>query len=156
MSLQITMTELTKEKGKMEKCPVCHQSMMCNEITSKQGIKLQWQNDDGKSHYLFDQATKKVSCRGTQEKISEVQTKIQNEPIKLADIQLDLEMLTRIQGLVSKSTQVLKAIEYYVREDLGDTSPARIGMYVNNIADKLLKVSNLAEILEDIGDKDGT
>lgn len=148
------MTKLVKEEGKMEKCPSCKQSMICKKIQSKDGEKLQWQNMDGKSHYLFNNGN--FSCRDVQDKVESIQKEIQAQPIQLKDIDLDLEILTRIQRLTHKSTQVIKAIEYYVRDDLGETNPARIGMYVNNICDKLLNVSNLAEVIEDIGGKNET
>jgi len=45
------MTKLIKKLDNMEKCQKCNESMIC-KMTSGDNAHLQWQNMDGKSHYL--------------------------------------------------------------------------------------------------------
>jgi hypothetical protein len=63
------MAKLNKTAGAIENCPSCKQQMVCNEIPGYQGgpPKLQWQNNEGKSHYLaktFVDGKSTFPCRG--------------------------------------------------------------------------------------------
>ncbi|UVF62459.1 hypothetical protein [Nitrososphaeria virus YSH_922147] len=148
------MTKLNKVEGAVEQCPSCKGKIYCKKkpASGKYPEKLQWQDEDGKAHYSYDFKTDTTSCAGTKEKIEATVQKIQSQTIKLSDIKLDQAMLERVLMLSNKTTYILMAIEYGVREVLGsDANPQHVGMYVNNIASKLLNVSNLAQILEDIG-----
>lgn len=136
-----------KIAGNSGPCFKCAKTIFCNEITFQSEKKLQWQGQDGKAHYDKD-----GNCKETAQKIEQVTKSIQNQTIKLADIKLEPAILERVLKLSNKTTYILMAIEYGVREILGENAnPAHIGLYVNQISDKLLKVSNLSEVLEDIG-----
>jgi len=46
------MTKLIKELDKMAKCPSCKASIICRDKITNSGPVLQWQNQNGQSHYL--------------------------------------------------------------------------------------------------------
>ncbi len=69
------------------------------------------------------------------------EVKWSKNPIDLANIDMPHETKQKILGVVKDANKILKVIEWQAWEDLGfNTSPARVGMYVNNIAKKLLYV----------------
>jgi len=60
------MAKLTKVLGAVETCPTCKSEMFCNETEYQGTKKLQWQNKEGKSHYLaatFIDGKKQFPCR---------------------------------------------------------------------------------------------
>lgn len=147
------MTKLNKVEGAVDTCPTCKNKIHCRMKEGTNGFpgKLQWQDENGKAHYDYNRETGVTTCAGTKERIENTVQRIQNQTIKLSDIKLDNDMLERILKLANKSTYILMGIEYGVREILGENAnPQHVGMYVNNIADKLLNVSNLSQILEDM------
>ena len=131
----------TKELGIEDTC-FCGTKVKCG----MKGDKLQWQVN-GKAHYNYDTNTKKTTCNAeqptetapTEPLIDEV--KWSKNPIDLANIDMPHETKQKILGVVKDANKILKVIEWQVWEDLGfNTSPARVGMYVYNIAKKLLYV----------------
>jgi hypothetical protein len=63
------MAKLNKVEGAKETCPSCKEEMVCNSIPGYQGgpSKLQWQNKEGRSHYLaktFVDDKPVFPCRG--------------------------------------------------------------------------------------------
>ena len=136
-----------KVAGNHGPCFKCGKDMFCNEITYNNEKKLQWQNSDGKSHYDKD-----GNCRGVTEQINNAVQTMKAEKIKLEDIKLDIPILEKALQVSRSATQFLKAIEYVVYEELGaSVQPAHAGLYTKIIAEKLLNVPNLQEILDEVG-----
>jgi hypothetical protein len=46
------MAKLVKKEGAIATCPTCNKQMVCVNKDTQDGPKLQWQNDEGQSHYL--------------------------------------------------------------------------------------------------------
>lgn len=139
-----------KKAGNQGPCFKCQQVMICNEIEYKGEKKLQWQDNNGKSHYDKD-----GNCKGTVQQVDNAVQAIKTQKIKLEDIKLDIPILEKALQVSRSSIQFLKAIEYVAYEELGqDTNPAHIGMYVNIVANKLLNVPNLQEILDNVRGED--
>jgi hypothetical protein len=139
-----------KVAGNKGPCFKCGKDMFCNEIEYQGEKKLQWQGPDGKSHYDKD-----GNCKGTSQQVSNTVQAIKTQKIKLEDIKLDIPILEKALQVSRSASQFLKAIEYVVYEELGqDAQPAHAGLYTKIIADKLLNVPNLQEILDNVGGKD--
>ena len=139
-----------KVAGNKGPCFKCGKDMFCNEIEYQGEKKLQWQGADGKSHYDKD-----GNCKGTAQQVANTVQAIKTQKIKLEDIKLDIPILEKALHVSRSASQFLKAIEYVVYEELGqDTQPAHAGLYTKIIADKLLNVPNLQEILDNVGGKD--
>ena len=86
-----------------------------------------------------DNCTKSGATIVSEPTIDEV--KWNKNPIDLANIDLPHDIKQKILTVTKEANKVLKVIEWQAWEDLGfNTSPARVGMYVNNIAKKLLYV----------------
>ncbi len=138
-----------KVAGNHGPCFKCGKDMFCNEIEYQGQKKLQWQGPDGKSHYDKD-----GNCKGAVEQVSNTVQAIKTQKIKLEDVKLDIPILEKALHVSRSATQFLKAIEYVVYEELGEgTVPAHAGLYTKIIADKLLNVPNLQEILDNVGEK---
>jgi len=152
------MPKLSKIEGNTENCPTCKREMVC--VMTKGGAKkdgtkfdgkLQWQSN-GKAHYNYNESTGQFSCVQTTEKVNEAVHAIINQKIQLKNIDMDIGLLEKTLFVSKAATQFLMAIEYSVYEQLGqDANPAHIGEYVKIIADKMLGVPNLQQILEEVG-----
>jgi len=157
------MPKLNKTEGENANCPSCKNPMICVLVKGKPKTnepgkfwddRLQWQSD-GRAHYGFNKETEKSFCVGTQKRVESAVQAIINQKIQLKDIELDMELLDKTLYVTKSACQFLKAIEYGVYEQLGqDANPAHVGEYVKLIADKMLGVPDLQQILEDIGSKD--
>lgn len=153
------MAKLKKVEGATETCPSCKDTMYCRSKTSQDGtVTLQWQTEDGRSHYLAPKeiAGKTVfECRQSASKVNDAVQTIKEQKIQLKDIDLPMEVLDKSLHVSKSACQFLKAIEYTVYEQLGqDANPAHVGMYVHIIADKLLGIPGLDKLLESVGGKD--
>ena len=142
-----------KIAGNHGPCFKCGTEMFCNEVEYQGTKKLQWQEQDGKAHYSFDVATKATTCRQTAAKIKETVQSIIQQKIQLKDVDLNMDTLNKVLEVTQSSSQILKAIEYGVREQLGETAPAHIGLYVKIISEKMLQVPNLETILHGVKGK---
>lgn len=141
-----------KIAGNHGDCYSCGNQIFCNEIEYKGTKKLQWQGEDGKAHYKFNQDTKTTTCKQVAEKSDAIARTISDQRVQLKDIELDMETLTKTLEVSKSACQFLKAIEFTVYEQLGsDANPAHIGLYVKIIADKMLGLPNLQQILEEVG-----
>lgn len=135
-----------KVAGNSGPCFKCGNVMFCNEIEYNGEKKLQWQGADGKAHYDKD-----ANCKGVAQRVANAVQAIKTQKIKLEDVKLDVPVLEKALYVSRSAAQFLKAIEYVVYEELGqDTQPAHAGLYTKIIADKLLNVPNLQQILESL------
>lgn len=138
-----------KTKGNSGACFSCGGNIVCNEKTYNNQVQLQWQNADGKAHYSQDGKCKSVSA-----KTENVVQSIKTQKIRLDDIKLDSVVLEKGMKISREAIQFLKMIEYVAYEELGqDAVPAHVGLYVNQVANKLLGIPNLQEVLESLGEK---
>ena len=143
----------TKELGVTDTC-FCGQEVVCGKGSRDQ---LQWQVN-GKAHYNYDTKTGKSSCNKGEtttgmDGFERVVTTQKENPVNLAEIDLDHDVKTKICKVAKDTNKVLKTIEWQIWEDLGfSTSPARVGMYMNIITKKMLNIPNLEQIIEDVGD----
>lgn len=70
------MATLQKEEGKKEKCPICGDSMVCQNKPYQGKDNLSWRNPDGTAHYNFNFKDKSTTCnRAGSEKSPEQPTK---------------------------------------------------------------------------------
>lgn len=135
----------TKEKGNNGPCFKCGKNIVCNEISYDNETKLQWQID-GKAHY-----TKDGDCKGdSTESNGGAPKAIVSQKVKLEDIKLEEEVLSNVLHVAKSGSQFLKALEFAVWEELGETSPAHVGLYVKILADKMLNIPNLDKILKEV------
>ena len=138
----------TKVIGAESPCFRCGKTMFCKGKEYQGETKPQWQNADGEAHY-----TSNGDCKGEQP------SQINNMPppgikplvsqkVKLEDIKLDDEVISEVLTVTKAASQILKTIELGVWEELGDTSPAHVGLYVKQISDKLLNTPDIGKILK--------
>lgn len=125
----------------MSKCNNCQQEIAWPKPYVKGNLP---NNPDGSPHRC---KTEKTESKGIDfAKLSaEVKTQVlstqKTNPVNLANIQLEHDIKVKICNTCKEANKVLQVIEWQAWENLGlDASPARVGMYVNNIASKLLYV----------------
>ena len=140
----------TKEIGANGPCFRCGKTMFCNGKEYQGETKPQWQNKDGTAHY-----TSSGDCKGQEPQvINNMPTpKIASQKVKLEDIKLDDAIISEVLTVTKAASQILKTIELGVWEELGDTSPAHVGLYVKIISDKLLNTPDLDKILKGLKGK---
>lgn len=137
------MTKLEKKLGAREKCPSCQNDIFCREVEYKGEKKLQWQNEDGTSHYSFDYKTKVTSCKEVVKKAEGVKEQL-NSPteIHLGKIPFTVEEISVIQEAVSEKMNSLAVTYVVVRQKLAefgliDPNPALVGMFFNRVREEL-------------------
>ena len=139
-----------KVEGNSGQCHKCGKTIYCNMTTYKDRDNyLQWQGPDNKAHY-----TQNGDCKDTAQQVTNTVQAIKTQKIKLEHIKLDIPILEKALHVSRSATQFLKAIEYVVYEELGqDANPQHVGLYIKIIAEKLLNIPNLQEILDNVGEK---
>ncbi len=139
----------------MTKCNRCGQEIVWEEKYDANATKRSPPNNkDGTPHRCNTGKTESTLDSGT---VGFNQSHEKANPVNLADIDLPHETKVKVCDTCKNINKVLQVIEWQAWEDLGfDTSPARVGMYINNACKKLLNVPNLEEILADMGDKDAS
>jgi len=142
------MVKLVKEEGRMEKCPSCKQSMVCN-MTTGEHAKLQWQNEDGKSHYMFDQATNAVTCRGITS--GETSTPQPNPDVKHKTNWSILDDKSQGQITLQDGFKGMRSLAYEIVKDeypeMNDQSD-KFGTIVNATIGHLIQMATITAIRE--------
>lgn len=119
------MTE--KKEGAKMTCQNCNTELICRMKDYGGGFapKLQWQNDDGTAHYNTTNG-KDFTCNIPKD----------DKPQEVASIFTEDQTKT-----IEKEIDVISAIELLVTKKLKtntiDPNPAKIGMYVKFIYDKV-------------------
>ena len=117
----------------MSKCNNCQQEIAWPKPYVKGNLP---NNTDGSPHRC---KTDKPEPKGVD--FAKLNAEIKTNPVNLANIDLDHDTKVKICNTCKEANKVLQVIEWQAWENLGlDASPARVGMYVNNIASKLLYV----------------
>ena len=127
------MTKLNKVEGAKEQCPSCTQTIFCrmSKGSEKYPAKLQWQNEDGTTHYSFDFATKATSCKSTT--LSKTEPLILTMPKSEGTDKAVLERFSRDSETIAKQ-KIAKYIGVKKAcDDSGITNPAMIGMIFNAV-----------------------
>ena len=138
-------TNPSKEIGNKGPCFKCGKEIYCNANTYNKETKPQWQNSDNKAHY-----DREGNCKGDNNQSSSSPAPIVSQKVKLEDIKLEEDILDNVLHVAKSGTQFLKALEFAVWEELGNTSPAHVGLYVKILADKMLNIPNLDKILKEV------
>lgn len=124
-----TQQHLEKKLGNSGPCYMCGDTMFCNETEYQGTKKLQWQNADGKSHWLPN----KQGCRKTN---GETTTKVaQPKEMDLSNFKPELvtESETVIwNDIVTKVTEYTLLAQKKLQEYPEITNPALKGLISNN------------------------
>lgn len=124
-----TNTHLEKKDGNSGPCYMCNQTMYCRlKKSEKYGDKLQWQNEDGQSHWLPN----KQGCRKLDGE-TQVSTKTWEKPKEMDLSNFKAEMVTESEmviwnDIVKKVTEYTLLAQRTMQDFPEITNPALKGL----------------------------
>ena len=138
------MTKLNKVEGSIENCPSCKQKIYCRTKPASDNYpaKLQWQDEDGKTHYSFDFATKETTCKGGKpESAHQTQTieSVQWDVIQEEDYTPDMQEL--VLGLKN-----MRSLAYQDARDVHPDMPENSNTFGQIVNAGISHLINLAKV----------
>jgi len=134
-----------KEEGKIQDCWQCGEEITCRSVEYQGNTTLQWQNEDGKSHYKFI-SDGKYECRTSHlpstvynpsETIDEVAFHAEQQKLETGRLADKLEELSKSPSF-NVNGAVPNVIKLYIEtlhmcDYLGITDEIKRGMIFNNV-----------------------